>query len=85
MLINCAAYESGRRVADVDLDRASVVYRRRGWSYGVLHLEVDRSAETPRPSSATSSRSRCPTSKSSRYTASTPSPSPSPSPSHTTT
>ena len=26
---------------DVDTDRPSVVYRRRGWSYGVLHLETD--------------------------------------------
>lgn len=25
---------------DVDHDRPSVVYRRRGWSYGVIHLEV---------------------------------------------
>ena len=28
---------------DVDTDRASVVYRRRGWSYGVLHLDLDGS------------------------------------------
>ncbi len=26
---------------DADTDRPSVVYRRRGWSYGVLHLETD--------------------------------------------
>lgn len=26
---------------DVETDRASVVYRRRGWSYGVLHLELE--------------------------------------------
>jgi hypothetical protein len=26
---------------DVDTDRPSVVYRRRGWSYGVIHLDVD--------------------------------------------
>ncbi|GGL28726.1 ribosome-associated translation inhibitor RaiA [Phycicoccus endophyticus] len=26
---------------DVETDRASVVYRRRGWSYGVLHLDLD--------------------------------------------
>ena len=26
---------------DVDTDRPSVVYRRRGWSYGVLRLDVD--------------------------------------------
>lgn len=25
---------------DSDTDRPSVVYRRRGWSYGVLHLET---------------------------------------------
>ncbi|NYG35608.1 ribosomal subunit interface protein [Janibacter alkaliphilus] len=29
---------------DVELDRPSVVYRRRGWSYGVIHLEVDPAA-----------------------------------------
>ena len=27
---------------DADTDCPSVVYRRRGWSYGVLHLETDR-------------------------------------------
>lgn len=26
---------------DADTGKASVVYRRRGWSYGVIHLEVD--------------------------------------------
>lgn len=26
---------------DADTDRASVLYRRRGWSYGVLHLDLD--------------------------------------------
>ncbi|MDC5698493.1 ribosome-associated translation inhibitor RaiA [Intrasporangium calvum] len=26
---------------DVDTDQPSVVYRRRGWSYGVLHLETE--------------------------------------------
>lgn len=26
---------------DADTDQASVVYRRRGWSYGVIHLKVD--------------------------------------------
>ena len=26
---------------DSDTDRPSVVYRRRGWSYGVLHLETE--------------------------------------------
>ena len=29
---------------DVDTDRPSVVYRRRGWSYGVLHLETEADA-----------------------------------------
>ncbi|GAA2745432.1 ribosome-associated translation inhibitor RaiA [Terrabacter aerolatus] len=29
---------------DADTDRPSVVYRRRGWSYGVLHLETDADA-----------------------------------------
>ena len=28
---------------DVETDRASVVYRRHGWSYGVLHLDLDGS------------------------------------------
>ncbi|GAA4408531.1 ribosome-associated translation inhibitor RaiA [Fodinibacter luteus] len=28
---------------DSETDRASVVYRRRGWSYGVLHLDLDGS------------------------------------------
>lgn len=28
---------------DVDNDRPSVVYRRRGWSYGVIHLDVQSS------------------------------------------
>jgi ribosomal subunit interface protein len=28
---------------DADTDRPSVVYRRRGWSYGVLHLDLDGS------------------------------------------
>ncbi len=32
---------------DVDTDRASVVYRRRGWSYGVLHLDLDGSLSAP--------------------------------------
>jgi ribosomal subunit interface protein len=32
---------------DVETDRASVVYRRRGWSYGVLHLDLDGSLEDP--------------------------------------
>ena len=29
---------------DVETDKASVVYRRRGWSYGVLHLDLNGSA-----------------------------------------
>lgn len=29
---------------DRDTDKASVVYRRRGWSYGVLHLDLEGSA-----------------------------------------
>lgn len=29
---------------DVETDKASVVYRRRGWSYGVLHLDLDGAA-----------------------------------------
>ncbi len=33
---------------DVDTDRASVVYRRRGWSYGVLHLDLDGSLSESR-------------------------------------
>ena len=28
---------------DEDTDQPSVVYRRRGWSYGVIHLDVDHS------------------------------------------
>ncbi|WP_277452319.1 ribosome-associated translation inhibitor RaiA [Janibacter sp. DB-40] len=30
---------------DVDYDRPSVVYRRRGWSYGVIHLEVQEGVD----------------------------------------
>ena len=30
---------------DAETDRPSVVYRRRGWSYGVIHLDVDEMAE----------------------------------------
>jgi ribosomal subunit interface protein len=30
---------------DSDTDRPSVVYRRRGWSYGVLHLETESEPE----------------------------------------
>ena len=29
---------------DSDTDQPSVVYRRRGWSYGVIHLDVDHQA-----------------------------------------
>ena len=29
---------------DIDTDRASVLYRRHGWSYGVLHLDLDGSS-----------------------------------------
>ncbi|MFC7491633.1 MULTISPECIES: ribosome hibernation-promoting factor, HPF/YfiA family [unclassified Knoellia] len=29
---------------DTETDKASVVYRRRGWSYGVIHLDLDESA-----------------------------------------
>lgn len=29
---------------DLETDKASVVYRRRGWSYGVLHLDLNGSA-----------------------------------------
>ncbi|MGL4745577.1 MAG: sigma 54 modulation/S30EA ribosomal C-terminal domain-containing protein, partial [Dermatophilaceae bacterium] len=29
---------------DVDTERASVVYRRQGWSYGVIHLDLDLGA-----------------------------------------
>ena len=28
---------------DTETDKASVVYRRHGWSYGVLHLDLRRS------------------------------------------
>ncbi|SES43828.1 ribosomal subunit interface protein [Pedococcus cremeus] len=31
---------------DSDTDQPSVVYRRRGWSYGVIHLKVEREADT---------------------------------------
>jgi ribosomal subunit interface protein len=30
---------------DVDTERASVVYRRQGWSYGVIHLDLDLDGE----------------------------------------
>ena len=35
---------------DTETDRASVVYRRRGWSYGVLHLDLDGTLEDSAPS-----------------------------------
>ena len=37
---------------DIDSDRPSVVYRRRGWSYGVIHLDVTSAqdqAQDPEP------------------------------------
>lgn len=38
---------------DSETDRPSVVYRRRGWSYGVLHLEAAADgAPTPEPATA---------------------------------
>ncbi len=39
---------------DLDTDRASVVYRRRGWSYGVLHLDLDGSLADPNEPTSTS-------------------------------
>lgn len=40
---------------DSDTGQPSVVYRRRGWSYGVIHLKVDASEEPkPRPGDAAS-------------------------------
>jgi ribosomal subunit interface protein len=39
---------------DLDTDKASVVYRRRGWSYGVLHLDLNGSAsQSPAAETAT--------------------------------
>jgi ribosomal subunit interface protein len=35
---------------DADTDRPSVVYRRRGWSYGVIHLDVEREPALAGPS-----------------------------------
>ena len=45
---------------DTETDKPSVVYRRRGWSYGVIHLEVDRSAQpgAVTPAGADGARSR---------------------------
>lgn len=34
---------------DKDADKPSLVYRRRGWSYGVLRLEVDHEAQAADP------------------------------------
>lgn len=31
---------------DIDTDQPSVVYRRRGWSYGVIHLDTDSASPT---------------------------------------
>ena len=42
---------------DADTDRPSVVYRRRGWSYGVLHLETDHQTG-PQTGSAPAADSR---------------------------
>jgi ribosomal subunit interface protein len=36
---------------DADTDKASVVYRRRGWSYGVIHLDLE-AAQAPEASEA---------------------------------
>ena len=35
---------AGVRRDDTETDKASVVYRRRGWSYGVLHLDLNGNA-----------------------------------------
>ncbi|MDQ2755300.1 MAG: ribosome-associated translation inhibitor RaiA [Actinomycetota bacterium] len=40
---------------DTETDRPSVVYRRRGWSYGVLHLEVAGSSATREARESTTS------------------------------
>ncbi len=40
---------------DTETDRPSVVYRRRGWSYGVLHLEVAGSSVTREAGESTTS------------------------------
>ncbi|KGN32338.1 30S ribosomal protein S30 [Knoellia sinensis KCTC 19936] len=37
---------------DLETDKASVVYRRRGWSYGVLHLELNGEAPASAGASA---------------------------------
>ena len=37
--------------SDSESGRPSVVYRRRGWSYGVIHLEAGSSTENPAPAS----------------------------------
>ena len=41
---------------DLDTDKASVVYRRRGWSYGVLHLDLNGSVGQSPPSGAGSAQ-----------------------------
>ena len=43
---------------DADTDRPSVVYRRRGWSYGVLHLETDATSDSRLPSRPVPCRGR---------------------------
>lgn len=37
---------------DSDTDKPSVVYRRRGWSYGVIHLDVADEVEPPKDAEA---------------------------------
>ncbi|MDN5795578.1 MAG: ribosome-associated translation inhibitor RaiA [Intrasporangium sp.] len=37
---------------DLDTDQPSVVYRRRGWSYGVIHLDTAETAGVPGPTAA---------------------------------
>ena len=37
---------------DSDTEKPSVVYRRRGWSYGVIHLDVTDAAEPPQDADA---------------------------------
>ncbi|MGN6612638.1 MAG: ribosome hibernation-promoting factor, HPF/YfiA family [Angustibacter sp.] len=43
---------------DAESRRPSVVYRRRGWEYGVLHLDVDHSAAAAGPAHANGTASR---------------------------
>lgn len=37
---------------DTETDQPSVVYRRHGWSYGVIHLDVDTAADGPSAATA---------------------------------